>query len=130
MLLCAARIRQHASGERINEMAATTPCHTASLADGSVDAFPLVPGTRSQPGAFGGLSDDVLLDNSEDIAGALAGPREPAFLRVLTEASIVQQISRYRLRLRPGRPFRPDALSRSTRGVLLFRCHGPVYPAG
>ena len=77
-----------------------------------------------------GLSDDVLLDNSEDIASALAGPREPAFLQVLTEASIVQRISRYRLRLRPGRPFRPDALSRSTRGVLPLKYHGPVYPAG
>ena len=89
MLLCAARIRQHASGETINEMAATTPYHTASLADGSVGAVPLVPGTRSQQVQFGGLSDDVRLDNSEDLAGALARPREPASLQMLTEASIV-----------------------------------------
>ena len=42
---------------------------------------------------FDGLSDDELLASSADFDSALAGPREPAFLQVLTEASIVRDLS-------------------------------------
>lgn len=39
---------------------------------------------------LGGLTDDELLAHSENLTGALAGPREPAFLQVLTEATIMR----------------------------------------
>lgn len=42
---------------------------------------------------FDRLSDGDLLASSADLASALAGPREPAFLQVLTEGSIVRDES-------------------------------------
>jgi len=39
---------------------------------------------------LGGLTDDELLAHSENLTGALAGPREPAFLQVLTGATIMR----------------------------------------